>query len=197
MDTIACDQEVEIRAILSLQQQEKIYKHLKKNASYQGKVDITDHYFCKKEVDSFSQVAMKDVGSYSLRLRSTTQDHLTTHQLNTKIITQYNDHNAWKEHETTVTSFKQTHAILHTIGYKVFFTLEKRRETFIQGHVNFHLEAIKDFKPILEIEILTTQASSQKSKKEILSHLQKLGVTQEQIVPKSITHLLMEQKVNF
>lgn len=189
METNAFNQEVEIRAILSPQQKEEIYNHLKEEATYQGSKAIKDIYFCKKEILSFSEIAMKEIGSYSLRLRAATKGDSTTFSLNSKVITQYNDHNSWKEYETR--------AILKTIGFKEFFTLEKRRDTFTKLDVAFHLEEIQGFQPALEIEILSTKEQSDITKQRIFTLLEKMGIYAEQIVPKSITYLLMEEKAKF
>ena len=186
-----------MKAILSEEQRTMLYDHLKDRANYQTSQELKDVYFCRKEVQSFDELAMADIGSYSLRLRTYSQDGVTHSELNTKEITQYDDHHAWEEHETTVTSFEETKAILKTIGFKDFFTIEKTRHTFTEGDTTINVEDIKGFKPVIEVEIMTTKEGSERAKEKIITLFKSLGIPPTQIVPKSITHILMRERVSF
>ena len=197
MQVTALTQEVEIRAILTTKQRNAIYGHLIRKATYKGSKQLKDTYFCRKEVQSFDELEMADVGTFSLRVREYSKNNTNKFELNTKVINQYNDHNSWEEHEVEVSSGDEMQIILNIIGFKQFFSIEKTRYTFAKENVTINIEDVKNFKPIIEVEIITDKESSTKAKEQIFEILNDLGVDKSQVVPRSITSLLMEQSVQF
>ena len=193
---MSSNQEVEIRAMLSPAESKAIYRHLTATATYQGIRQLRDTYFCPKEVGSFDELEMTEVGSYSLRLRYSIEEGRETTELNVKVITQPNDHHAWQEHEVVLSSFEEAKAILQVMGFKAFFTLEKTRQVFTDGYITFNIEEIKDVGSAIEIEILTTPEKAEEAKQETLQALQALAPGL-QPVPKSVTNMVMRQRARF
>ncbi len=191
------NQEVEVRVILSPQQRRSFFTTLKQRAAYHGKEELIDVYLCPQSATSFKEIEMNEVGSYSLRLRKRSDARGIVIHLNSKIITRKGDHNAWKEHEVALDSLEETLAILKAIGFKPYFTLEKTRHKFILAPFTILLEDIKGFKPILEIEIMTTHRKVEQAKRLIYGFLKKFSIKKEQTVRKSVTNLLMHERASF
>ncbi len=192
--------EVEIRAILDEIQAKALLASLDASkAEYKGEEKLIDLYFCKNEVKEFSEIEMNEVGTYSLRLREKENKNLKVTDLNIKVITTFGDHNAWEEHETEVSSFKESYTILQTLGFKPFFKLQKTRKSYYLKDTNMTviLDNIYDFGLATEIEIITSQNNSENAKQIIKDYLTKVGVKPDQIVPKSITNFLMNKKARF
>ncbi|MCX6808841.1 MAG: CYTH domain-containing protein [Candidatus Berkelbacteria bacterium] len=192
------NQEVELRAILTEKQRENLFDSVKaKGGIFESEEEITDHYFCVKTAKSFKEVEMDEVGSFSLRLRKCTKEGKTKTELNMKIITKSGDHHSWKEHEVLVDSFDQADAIVKVLGFKSYFTLEKKRTNFKIDEMLVIAEDIKDFGAALEVEIITSLDKSEEAKAKIKKLLDDLGVAPGQIAPKSITNILMHEKSVF
>lgn len=187
--------EVELRVLLTPEQQGSLIKQLEgRGAHCVGKEKIVDLYYCPNRTIDFSQIAMDDVGSCSLRVRSVEQDGVAQVQLNTKAITTYGDHHAWEEHEVRVDSAAELQAILKALGYKVFCLIEKERVKCKLDQMTICIDDIRDFGVALEIEIMANSDTAGKAKQTIKSFLSSLGIGEEQILPKSVTYLIMQTK---
>lgn len=194
------NREIEIRAILEEVQAMTILKQLEDGeGDYLGEEIITDLYFCKNEVKELSEVEMNEVGSYSLRLREKEKNGVKNTDLNIKVITNYRDHGVLDEHETAIGSLEETYMILKTIGLKPFFRLKKKRKSFYikAQNMTVNLEYIDGFGIAIEIEIITSQENADSAKQIIQSYLSKVGVMEEQIVPQSITKIIMSNMSKF
>ena len=191
-------QEVEIRAILDSKKRAVIETKLtERGAKFEGKAQITDIYLCPSSVNSFEEIEMNKVGSYSLRIRKQITDEQEEVSINTKIITTEGDHNAWQEYEIDVSSFDAALAIFRAIGFKPFFTLEKYRYIFKLNNMIICVEDIVGFGSTIEVEVITDESASQRAKKEIRTFLKEMDIDNNQLVPRSITNLLMQQKAKF
>jgi len=191
-------QEVEIRAILKKEQKNQVFKILEeKGAVFEKSEYLIDAYLCPVSVHSFAEIEMDRIGSYSLRIRKSVSNGQENCQVNTKIITSYGDHNAWEEHEIQVSSYDETMAIFQALGFKVFFTLEKQRTSYRVNNMNIAIEDIVGFGPIVEVEVITSKAEAEEAKRMSREFLMQLGIENHQIVPKSVTNLLMRQKSHF
>lgn len=187
--------EVELRVLLTPAQQDSLIKQLEaRGARWAGKEKIVDLYYCPKGTTSFSQVAMDAVGSFSLRIRKTEHEGVTIVQLNTKSITKHADHHSWEEHEVVVDSFSEAQAMVQVLGYKGFCCIEKERSRFLLNQMTICIDAIRDFGVALEIEIMADRGATEEAKETIKSFLYSLGIGQEQILPKSVTYLIMQTK---
>lgn len=185
--------EVEIRALV------KSFDEVKNNvegagAEFLGSNTLHDIYFCSKGIKTVEEAEMHEVGSYSLRLRKYLKGDGMTVSLNTKSITSRGDHNAWEEHETEVADFAETARILLATEFKPFFELQKIRYEYRLGELNINLEDIKDFGTGVEVEILTTPGNETAAKERIMNFLMDIGITKDQIVPKSITNIVMKER---
>ena len=165
--------------------------------SFQGPLMIQDVYFCQKNVKTFQEVEMDEVGSYSLRLRREVENDKTSTTLNTKIINNIGDHNAWLEHEIGISSYDESKIILEAIGFKIFFELKKNRYVFQDHDIRVCLEDINNFQPAIEIEILTSEDKTEEAKKKLLDYLDQNCIEKESIVKKSITNMLMRAHATF
>lgn len=191
-------QEVEIRAILEKKQPLLIKKTLGKlGFIHKGNELITDYYYCPIAVSSFKQIEMNDVGSYSLRLRESQNEHNSILSLNTKVITKAKDHSAWDEHEIKIDSLPKARLILQAMGYKCFFNFSKKRERYQKNNQEVNLEYIKKFGTNIEVEIMAEKKDVADAKIIIQILLSELGVKKEQIVSKSITNMLMKKWAQF
>lgn len=187
--------EVELRVLLTPEQQDSLIKQLEaRGACWAGKEKIDDLYYCPNRTTDFSQIAMDAVGSFSLRIRKTEHDGVTLVQFNTKSITVYADHHAWEEHEVLVDSFSEAQAIVRVLGYKSFCCIEKERSRFLLDQMTICIDDIRDFGVALEIEIMANSDTAGKAKQTIKSFLSSLGIGEEQILPKSVTYLIMQTK---
>jgi len=192
------NQEIEIRALLNPKQRSAMEASLtNKGANYLGSKHIIDMYLCPVGVKSFQEIEMHEVGSFSLRIREQSSEGKTKVEVNTKMITNEGDHNAWEEHEVSVSSFAEVVAIFHTIGFKSYFTLEKERNMYQLDNMTVCLEDIVDFGPVVEVEVIASQSESQQAKQQISQFLTSIGVTQDQFVAKSVTNMLMQEKTKF
>lgn len=190
--------EVEVRCLLSPQQYDAIQSGLQKgDAEFLGDEYISDLYFCHGSAKSFQEIEMDEVGSYSLRLRNSIKDGKSKVDLNMKIITEQGDHNAWEEHEISVSSFDEAKQILNVLGFKPYFQLEKHRTNFALNNMTVILEDIADFGRVMEVEMLTEQKMAQNAKDTIRNFMRESGITDDQIVPKSVTNMLMRERSSF
>lgn len=190
--------EVEIRALLHPNQKQSLIEHLEAKGAVLAETEhLMDEYFCPAHVQRFEEVEMDEIGSYSLRLRKKVRDGEESIEINTKMITKRGDHNNWEEHEMEISSFEEAEEILFIIGFKSFFTLRKKRFTYDVGHMSINLEDIDEFGSIIEAEIMTLPNKSEEAKKTIETFLQEIGITDQQIVPKSVTNILMREKARF
>ena len=192
-------QEVEKRALLNSSECEEVKnKLIELGASYEGVVNINDHYFCRNDTKSFSEVEMKGVGSFSLRLREQSKVGKPKETaMNVKVITRQNDHNSWEEHETLVESMDESTAILKAIGFKPFCTIRKKRVTYSLEGVSIAIEDIEDFGLGIEAEIMTTKNKEDSAKAKIDRILSEIGIDSSKIVEKSITNIIMREKAKF
>jgi len=59
------------------------------------------------------------------------------------------------------------------------------------------VEDIVGFGSTIEVEVITDESASQRAKKEIRTFLKEMDIDNNQLVPRSITNLLMQQKAKF
>lgn len=192
-------QEVELRVLITNKQLRNLLNKLKElHAKDLGKEEMSDAYFCHKSVKSFSGVEMNDVGSYGLRLRKIgDKKNNEKVELNIKVISKKGDHHSWKEHEIEVSNFNESKHILTVLGYKEFFSLQKVRRSYKVKDLKILIDDIKNFQPILEIEKITSQSQGEKAKEEIMEFLESCGITSSDVVPKSVTNILMKKWSKF
>lgn len=186
--------EVELRALVK--DAELFQSQLKeKGAEYKNSSYLCDIYFCEKNATSVSDVEMDEIGSYSLRLRVARKNDVETITLNTKTITNAGDHNAWEEHEIIVDNFKEAALILSMTEFKPFFKLEKHRHTYMINEMEVLVEDITDFGGAIEVEIMCAPGDEEESKNKIKTLLlNELGLIESDIVPKSVTNIIMKQR---
>jgi predicted adenylyl cyclase CyaB len=186
--------EVELRALVK--DAELFQNQLKeKGAEYKNSSYLCDIYFCEKNATSVADVEMDEIGSYSLRLRVARKNDVETITINTKTITNTGDHNAWEEHEIVVDNFKEAALILSMTEFKPFFKLEKHRHTYIINEMEVLVEDITDFGGAIEVEIMCVPGDEEESKGQIKSLLlNELGLSESDIVPKSVTNIIMKQR---
>jgi len=186
--------EVELRALVEDPNgfQEKLKQ---KGAEYKNSSYLKDVYFCDKKATSVADVEMDKVGSYSLRLRVSRKGDEEVVSLNTKTITTEGDHNAWEEHEVKINNFREAALILSKTEFKPFFELEKHRHTYQFDGMEILVEEITDFGGAIEVEIMCTSGEEDVSKAKIRTLLiNELGLNESEIVPKSVTNIIMKQR---
>lgn len=185
--------EVELRALLP--DIKKFEENLKKaGGKFIKSSYLCDVYFCKRSALSTEEVEMHEVGSYSLRLRKSKNGENETCTLNTKTILSEGDHHAWEEHETSVSNFEEAAKILTLTEFKPFFKLEKNRGVYEYEGVEISIENIADFGGAVEIEIMAYPGEEEASKEKIKKVLYSLGISEKDIVPKSITNIVMKER---
>ena len=191
-------QEVEIRAILKLEQKVVLENLIKTKIKGDPQTQtIIDEYFCPKSVNSFAEIEMDQVGSYSLRLRKKSIDGVAKVDMNTKTITNFGDHNAWEEHEIKIDSFEEAKNILLALGFKSFFILSKVRTLYDFEDMAINIEDIENFGSVIEVEIITTKELAEEAKARIRSFLNSCHIEESQIVPKSVTNIIMKKLAHF
>lgn len=188
-------QEVELRAIVK----DGNFKSLKDKllflgANSQGTRSIYDVYYCDKSCEKVEDAEMNKVGSFSIRIRKESKNGNSVITYNRKIITTEGDHNSWKEEEEVKEDFEDANQEMLNKGYKFFFSLDKEREKFVLDDMEICLEDIKDFGLGIEVEVLTTQDKANEAKLKIKDFLKKLELDESDIVPKSITNIIMHQR---
>lgn len=191
-------QEVEKRIILTPEQRDRVIAEITAMGALHVKDQtIVDDYFCDKKCKSFAETAMKDVGSYGLRIREKTEDGQTESQLNIKVITEEDNHRSWEEHETEVGDAEEMANILDALGFKSFYSFKKERAVYKLDDLEILIEDIEDFGPIIEIEGKTRFEDSAQMEDKIVKFLEKLKLDPSDIVPKSVTYILMEKGSKF
>lgn len=185
--------EVELRALVEGDQ--NIISQLDSiGAKFNKENKIHDVYFCRKDQNTIEDVEMSDIGSYSLRLRMFTESNKIVTSINTKSIIKKDDHNAWEEHETVVDDFDEMANILLATEFKPFFELKKTRKEYSWEDINILVEEIEEFGTGIEIEIMTTSGNEENAKSRLKKMLADIGIGEEEIVPKSITNIIMKQR---
>ena len=186
--------EVELRALVK-DPKELQKKLTQKGAGYKSSSYLKDVYFCDKKASSVADVEMDEVGSYSLRLRIDRKGDDEAVSLNTKTITTEGDHHAWEEHEVSIDNFREAALILSTTEFKPFFELEKHRHTYQYDDMEILVEEITDFGGAIEVEIMCAPGEEEASKARIRNFLiDELGLDESEIVPKSVTNIIMKQR---
>lgn len=186
--------EVEIRALVPDLDPLK-EKLLARGGVFLGEYYIRDIYFCRQEFSELKDVEMNQVGSYGLRLRKSRDNNSDFRlSLNTKTITSAGDHNSWEEHELVVGDFQEAAAVLKNIGFKPFFDLEKNRYHYQCSGLDIFLEDIKNFGACVELEKMVFPGEEAAAKQEILEFLKSLDIDDQQIVPKSVTNIIMRDR---
>lgn len=189
------DQEIEIRALIKGGSKNSIReKIIKSGAISKGIRSIHDVYYCDKSCQKVEDAEMNKVGSYSVRIRKEIKDGVTSISYNKKTITTEGDHNSWKEEEEPREDFENAKQEMLDSGYKFFFDLDKDREKFVLDDMEICLEDIKDFGLGIEVEVMATQEESEEVKQKIKTFLKSIDVQEEDIVPKSITNIIMHQR---
>jgi adenylate cyclase class 2 len=197
-ETNITTQEVEKRALLKESEYEEISKKLEElDAKLIKKVNLNDVYFCPIKIKSFAEIEMNTIGSYSLRLREQHKDNNNEITLNVKVINQEGDHNSWTEYETEVDSLENMNNILRILGFKPFCTINKSRVVYKLKDIEISLENIADFGLGIEVEIKTSLDKVKDAKTRIDMLFKKLNISLDQIVPKSLTNVIMAQKSKF
>ncbi len=187
-------QEIELRALLDRDEFDSIMERLARfGAEVCEDERVVDTYFCPKDVMSFDALEMNNLGSYSLRLRQSGNSV----DLNTKVITRQGDHNSWEEHEVVVDSYEETKKILESIGFKSFITIAKNRHKYKLDNMGIFLEDIDDFGLAIEVEIMATEDEDDEAKRKIGGLFDRLNISSDKIVPKSITNIIMREKAEF
>lgn len=191
-------QEVEKRIILKDGQKEQVIaKLLEMGAKYSGDEKIRDEYFCDKKCQKFEDTAMKEVGSYGLRTRESEKNGVKKSELNIKIITSEDNHHSWEEHEVEISSIDEMCSILLALGFKKFYSTNKTRHKYLLDGMEFLIEDIEDFNSIIEIEGKTTFDKSDEMQAQIIEYVEKLGLDAKDIVERSVTYILMQEKSRF
>lgn len=185
--------EVELRALVK-NDKELVKKIKSKGAKLIKETIIHDIYFCLKNQNTIKEVEMNKVGSYSLRLRKSIEKNKTVISINTKSIIKESDYNAWEEHETIVESFDEMAKILLATEFKPFFELKKKRKEYKLAEINISLEEIEYFGSSIEVEIMTTAGQEKSAKDRLKKLLSDLGISDKDIVSKSITNIIMRQR---
>lgn len=192
-------QEIEIRATLTIEQYDLIKVKLNELNSNMIKSEyIKDDYWCKSNAKSFEDIKMDAVGTYSLRTRYRKTGEKEKSDLNMKVITTEADHNAWDEHEVIVDNYESATKILTSLSHKIFFHLEKDRETYEVNGYTIVLENIKDYGYVMEVEKMGLAENSENIKSEIKKFmLEILNISEKQILAKTINYILMQEKSTF
>lgn len=192
------NQEVELRVIIERGDKKIIEQDLINiGAIKKETIEIADSYFCPEKVKSFSECEMNEVGSFSLRIRETKVGEKQETELNMKVITNRGDHHSWEEHEVLVDSKEEMKDILELTGNKCFIEIIKTRTKYEFGDTTINIEDIKDFGLGIELETITNKENSEKAKIAQKSILKMLNISEDKIVPKSITNIIMKTKSKF
>ncbi|WP_394970365.1 class IV adenylate cyclase [uncultured Croceitalea sp.] len=191
------NQEVEIRALLPDKDENFHDELIQTGASKIGESILEDWYYCPNHVTDFSEIEMKEIGTYSLRIRKSTGFISDEGELNVKIISRYDDHSSWEEQEVKVSSVEEMKKILRSIGFKKYFEIRKERTDYILGELNISVEKIKGLGYAIEVEIMTTREKSSEAKNKIRKFLSRLNINPDNAVPKSITNILMRKLSKF
>ncbi len=189
------DQEIEIRVLIKGRDKNSIReKIIKSGAISKGIRSIHDVYYCDNSCQKVEDAEMNKVGSYSVRIRKEVKNGITSISYNKKTITTEGDHNSWKEEEEPRENFEEANQEMIDSGYKFFFDLDKDREKFVLDDMEICLEDIKEFGLGIEVEVMATQEESDEVKQKIKTFLKSIDVQEEDIVPKSITNIIMHQR---
>ncbi|MBP9749524.1 MAG: CYTH domain-containing protein [Candidatus Pacebacteria bacterium] len=105
------------------------------------------------------------------------------------------DHTAWEEHEVKIENFREAALILATTKFMPFFALEKHRHTYEFDGMKILVEEITDFGGAIEAEIMCIPGKEEPLKAKIRNLLiHELGLNELEIVPKSVTNIILKQR---
>ena len=190
------DLEIELRALVS-ETPDAICRRLELKAfAFEEERLISDTYYCKRDCQSLDDVAMLDVGSFSLRLRST-QGGDPTGDLNVKVIISKGDHSGWQEMEVKVSSIPAMDGILTAIGFRCFLKYEKKRRSYRRGPIYAHVDEISGFDTGLELETFDRKSRKNEAIAQLEQVMEQLAIPRSQFVDKSITFLVMQRLAVF
>ncbi|MFT4303993.1 MAG: class IV adenylate cyclase [Candidatus Woesearchaeota archaeon] len=184
--------EIEIRSYIK--NEELLRKQLElKGIKKISETSIEDIWYCKKSIQSYADTKMNKVGSYGLRIRL--QDNKYP-ELTIKTIVNESDHQIFDESETEFKDVKSMQKILDILGFKVFCTVKKKRETYKNEKMCINIEKFENFPLCIEVEIIDS-GEFQKNKDLIHSLMDDLGIDENDRIDTSITSLYMEKNSFF
>jgi len=189
------DQEVELRVLVkNMDKDQTRGRILALGAVSHGIRNIHDTYYCDNSCKVVEDAEMNRVGSFSIRIRKEIRDGVTIITYNKKIITREGDHHSWQEEEEVLDDIEKAEKEVISAGNKFFFSLEKAREVFGLDDMEICLEDIVDFGLGIEVEVMTTKEESESSIQRIKKLFTTLGISNEDILPKSITNIIMHER---
>jgi len=162
------------------------------NAKFINEIHLIDYWFCPNDKKTFDEVKQKTTGSYALRLRSSVINNKESSEITVKVLKKEDDHNAFYEYESKIENITQVRKILQSIGFKEFCVVDKKRFSYSFENITINIENIAGFPLAMELEIIAEDKIPQ-WKKKLNDLRKKLGISDSDLIEKSITFLYMSK----
>lgn len=159
---------------------------------------LKDSYFCHKSVKSLAETEQNEIGDYALRLRKSKKDAGEAKtSITAKIVIDSNNHDYFEEYETIVKDYDEMKKILEKTEFKSFFDLEKTRYIYSCDDMEICVEDIVDFGGAIEVEIMTSADRASEAREKIRKFLNDNGISDDMLVPKTVTSIIMHERAKF
>ncbi len=158
-----------------------------------GVYRLIDYWYCPREIKNWQNAETNKIG-YALRVRETKKSYSgrSTSALECKTLCDGKDHALCHEHEVPLENSKVIRQILNDIHFKNFLVIDKTRVIYQYRKAKFCFDKIRGLGDGLEIEIMT-KGNLAETKKKLLALAEEIGIKQEEILEKSLTHLAMKK----
>lgn len=102
--------------------------------------------------------------------------------------------NTRTEFETGIEDFKTMYDLLKALGYTPVFTVAKERTELAKGSITLCLDRVEGLGDFVELEALTEdERKKEETVEKLLSLLDTLGISRENLTRKSYLEMLMEK----
>lgn len=189
--------EVELRALLKnrkaiekalVQKGALVIKHLK----------VKDFWYCSKNAHTYRDASI-DRSGFALRIRIEKDLSLKkiTSSIDCKTLHKGKSHTACNEYELPIKDIFQARKLLESINLKEFLVINKERKVYKYQKFSLYFDKIEGVGDGLEIEIMTSKGTEKVKYNQLLNLATKLGISQSEVLEKSLTFIAMQKLANF
>lgn len=189
--------EVELRILL------KNRKAIEKTAKQKGAIfikhlKVKDFWYCSKNVHNYKKASI-DSSGFALRLRIEKDISLrkTKSSIECKTLRSGKNHAECNEYELPVEDLFQARKLLESINFKEFLVINKERKVYKYQKFSLFFDKIEGVGHGLEIEIMRSKGTEKVKYNQLLNLAVELGISQSEILKKSLTFIAMQKLTSF
>src|SRR3989338_5473043 len=192
-------QKIEIELRILLKNRKAIEKTvIQKGAVLIKHLKVKDFWYCSKNVHTYRKASI-DRSGFALRLRIEKDLSLkkTKSSIECKTLQSGKNHAECNEYELPVEDLFQARKLLESINFKEFLVIEKERKVYKYQKFSLFFDKIEGVGHGLEIEIMSTKGTEKVRYNQLLNLAIELGISQSEILKKSLTYIAMQKLANF